>query len=75
MMPEQSVQAAIDLDATYMAPIHRAKFDLARHTRKDPIERTLAASDRQHVDVATPLIGQVFRIENIPTLKRWEDVE
>lgn len=75
MLPEQSVQAAIDLQAEWMVPIHWGKFSLARHTWKDPIERVLAASERQHIDLATPLIGKTFALDTLPTLKWWESIK
>lgn len=75
MQPEQSVQVALDLQAHYMAPIHWAKFDLARHPWKEPIERALINTKQKHINLATPMIGQSFNINAIPTLKWWEDIE
>lgn len=75
MKPEDSVQTSLDLQATYMAPIHWGKFDLSRHTWKEPIERTLKASKQKHIDLATPVIGKTFNLSNIPTLKWWENIK
>lgn len=75
MKPEDSVQTSIDLQAKIMAPIHWGKFDLSVHTWKNPIERTLKASDSKHIELATPIIWETFTLSNIPTLKWWESVE
>lgn len=72
MMPEQSVQAAIDLQAKNVLPIHWAKFDLAFHPWREPIERYLAEAKLKNVNVTTPKIGQVFRLDELPREKWWE---
>lgn len=72
MMPEESVQANIDLQSKLMFPIHWGKFDLANHTWDDPIIRTSKETELKNVSIATPLIGQVFTLDNIPHTKWWE---
>ena len=54
MMPEESVQAALDLQAKLYFPIHWSKFDLAQHTWTDPIIRASKAADKLGVKIATP---------------------
>lgn len=72
MMPEEAVQANIDLQSKRMFPIHWGKFDLAKHPWDDPIIRTSRATESQGVEIVTPLIGEVFSVENAPHLKWWE---
>ncbi len=75
MFPEQSAQAAEDVKAKVAVPIHWAKFDLAYHDWKDPIERfTRAAADKSY-QVATPKIGQIFGVDNLPQEKWWQSVK
>ncbi|MEM7655459.1 MAG: MBL fold metallo-hydrolase [Bacteroidota bacterium] len=74
MMPEESVQASIELQAKVMFPIHWGKFDLAKHPWNDPILRTDQQSQLQQVTVATPLIGEIFRLESVPQRKWWKEV-
>lgn len=74
MMPEESVQANIDLQSKLMFPIHWGKFDLANHTWDEPIIRTIKESELKNVNIATPQIGQVFTLDNIPQTKWWEMV-
>ncbi|MDG2951495.1 MBL fold metallo-hydrolase [Exercitatus varius] len=75
MFPEQSAQAAEEVKAKVVVPIHWAKFDLAYHNWKDPIERfTKAAADKSY-QVATPKIGQTFDMNNLPQEKWWQSVQ
>lgn len=48
MMPEQSVQAAIDVKSKLAMPIHWGAFDLAPHVWQDPIVRFTAKADKFH---------------------------
>ncbi|MFX3626118.1 MAG: MBL fold metallo-hydrolase [bacterium] len=75
MMPEESVQANIDLQSKLMFPIHWGKFDLANHTWDEPIIRASKETELKNVNIATPLIGQVFTLNNIPQTKWWEMVK
>ncbi len=71
-MPEQSVQASIDLKAKMMFPIHWGKFDLSVHPWKEPIMRATKASDLKGVSLVTPYIGEVFNLENPPSQVWWD---
>ena len=74
MMPEESVQAALDVRAQTVMPVHWGKFDLAYHPWKEPVERFLAAAAGQPFRTATPRIGQTFMLDNPPQEKWWENV-
>lgn len=74
MNPEQSYQAAKDLHAKNMLPIHWGAYRLANHPWDDPIERLMQVQD-ETVHILTPMIGQTFDLENIPLfLKWWEKI-
>ena len=60
MYPEQSIQAAIDLNATTMIPIHNTKYILALHEWDDPLERVYQEGKRTGQHVSTPMIGESF---------------
>lgn len=75
MLPEESVQANIDLQSKLMFPIHWGKFDLANHTWDEPIIRASKETELKNVNIATPLIGQVFTLDNVPHTKWWEMVK
>ncbi|MCL4135029.1 UNVERIFIED_CONTAM: hypothetical protein GTU68_005475 [Idotea baltica] len=73
MMPEQSVQAALDLHAKLFFPIHWGKFDLAKHRWAEPIERTLVEAEKQNIPVVAPIIGQVFQLDSPPFTSWWKN--
>ncbi len=81
MLPEQSVQASIDVKTKVVVPIHWGKFDLSTHKWNEPIQRFIKAMNRHNnllekekqIKMATPKIGENFNIENPPSFKWWED--
>jgi len=72
MMPEQSVQASIDIQARVYLPIGWSRNDLAPHYWDEPIIRATKAAEMRDVLIATPLIGQTFTLTQIPQSKWWE---
>lgn len=73
MMPEQTVQAHIDLKGQVLLPIHWAQFNLSLHPWTEPIERLLKESQNKNIHVATPLIGESFIVnEKIPSTTWWK---
>jgi L-ascorbate metabolism protein UlaG (beta-lactamase superfamily) len=58
MMPEETVQASIDLKAKRLMPVHWAKFSLAMHDWDEPIRRATAEASRLNQALATPKIGE-----------------
>lgn len=75
MMPEQTVQAAIDLQAQCLLPVHWAKYALATHAWDDPIKRVTAAAAQQGLPITTPLIGEALVLhEQLPQKKWWAEI-
>lgn len=75
MMPEQTVQAALDLRAAALLPVHWGKFSLALHPWNEPVRRLVAAEGGKGLQLATPLIGQVVKVGGpYPTDPWWEGV-
>lgn len=72
MQPEESVQAAIDVNAKMLFPIHWGKFDLAKHPWKEPIERVVQIAEEKNMPIAASVIGRVFRLDSIPFEAWWE---
>ena len=70
MTPEQSYQAAKDLHAKNILPIHWGAYRLASHPWDDPIER-ITEIDDQTVHILTPMIGQTFELDNMPIFMKW----
>ncbi|MFD1032640.1 MBL fold metallo-hydrolase [Metaplanococcus flavidus] len=63
MIPEESVQASIDVQAEQMMLIHWAGFTLARHSWTEPIERALVATEENDVDLFAPRIGETVPLD------------
>lgn len=72
MMPEETVQASLDLAASIVVPIGWSKFDLALHPWDEPAIRLVKEAESREVAVASPLIGEVFNLEEYPQIRWWE---
>ena len=73
MMPEETVQANIDLNGKVMMPIHWGAFKLALHPWEEPVERALKKARELNVKVATPIIGQAIVLDTeIPASEWWK---
>jgi L-ascorbate metabolism protein UlaG (beta-lactamase superfamily) len=73
MMPEETVQAAVDLKAKVLLPVHWGKFVLAMHPWTEPVERVLVKAAELSVKVVTPLIGEPMAVgENFETKRWWQ---
>jgi L-ascorbate metabolism protein UlaG (beta-lactamase superfamily) len=72
MMPEETIQAALDLKAETLLPVHWGKFTLALHPWKEPIERALEKAKSLPLRITTPLIGEpVLLNKTLPTKNWW----
>ena len=73
MMPEETVQAAKDLKATTLMPVHWGKFTLAMHPWDEPVRRVTAAAARAGLPITTPRIGEIVRINQHYPNEAWYD--
>jgi L-ascorbate metabolism protein UlaG (beta-lactamase superfamily) len=64
MMPEETVQAHIDVKGNMLLPIHWAAFSLALHAWNDPIERAAKAAEELNVAICTPKIGEIVKLDD-----------
>lgn len=71
MLPEETVQAHIDLRGELLLPIHWGKFNLSLHAWTEPIERLLAEAENQGVATVTPLQGQPVLAKGPSHSVRW----
>lgn len=74
MMPEETVQAAIDLKANALLPVHWGKFSLAMHPWKEPIKRVMAEAEKLELKVHTPLIGEPLFLDRCFDSKSWWEI-
>lgn len=73
MMPEETVQAAIDLKAKALLPVHWGKFTLAMHAWDDPIKRVVQKAKETGTPVYTPMIGQPLTLDgHFHGISWWE---
>ncbi|TYA72030.1 hypothetical protein FUA24_18855 [Seonamhaeicola marinus] len=73
MMPEETVQASIDVQAEVIMPIHWGAFKLALHEWTDPIERSIKKAKELNVKMATPIIGEAVVVnKDYPSLDWWK---
>jgi L-ascorbate metabolism protein UlaG (beta-lactamase superfamily) len=71
MLPEQSVQAHIDLRGKQMLPIHNGTFDLSLHNWFEPFERVAAEAEEQWIDLLTPKFGEPVAPNTTNTTSMW----
>lgn len=71
MMPEETVQAALDLKANTLLPVHWGKFKLALHPWKEPAERVLAEAEKCGQAIVFPAIGETYTLKNQLTTRWW----
>jgi L-ascorbate metabolism protein UlaG (beta-lactamase superfamily) len=71
MMPEEAVQAAVDLKAKSLLPVHWGKFVLSMHAWNEPIQRILAKAKELNMPVYTPKIGEPLPITSFKSSKSW----
>ena len=63
LFPDESVQAAIDVKAKKIMPVHWAGFNLSfQHTWSEPAEEFVKAAVGQNQDYVLPKIGEIFEV-------------
>ncbi len=71
MFPEETAQAARDLKARVLMPIHWGKFALGLHPWKESIERITQVADGHRPPLLTPRIGRVITSFDPTQSERW----
>lgn len=71
MFPEQTVQAAQDLNAKALLPVHWGKFTLATHDWNDSITRVVKKAREEGLAIATPMLGETFALDTPYPSKEW----
>lgn len=82
MMPEEAVQAAVDLNAKALMPAHWGKFRLGMHPWNEPVKRILTKAEEMNkeqitgnkLQVATPKIGELYIINSISSGTNWWEI-
>jgi L-ascorbate metabolism protein UlaG (beta-lactamase superfamily) len=75
MMPEETVQAGIDLKAKKILPVHWAKFSLSLHDWDESIKRVVAEAAKKQMPLIHPLIGEAVDLNDPkPSSRWWENI-
>lgn len=64
MIPEQSVQANLDVNGKTMMLMHWGAFTLANHGWNEPIERALEEAKIREVNIIAPKIGETVLLDS-----------
>lgn len=64
MMPEQVLQAAKDLNAKRLFPVHSSKFALSVHAWDAPLETITQLNADKKIPIITPIIGEKVLLKN-----------
>ena len=75
MFPDEVIQAAHDLKARSILPIHNSKFQLAFHPWDEPLRLVSSKGAEQNLTITTPMIGETFLLnQTLPSEPWWEGV-
>lgn len=69
----QAAQAAVDLQAHLLQPVHWAKFVEANHPWNEPIEKLIPAAAKLGIPVNVPRIGEPYTLGDPPKTMVWWD--
>ncbi|MEO8148157.1 MAG: hypothetical protein ABI723_10990 [Bacteroidia bacterium] len=71
MMPEEVVQAAKDLRASKIIPVHWGKFSLGQHAWDEPIIRVTKEAKEKNVNILHPMIGEEVNLNQTKVFSKW----
>ena len=77
MMPKELLQAAKDLKAKRLFPVHNSKFALANHDWDTPMKTIVALHKEGDAPLLTPMIGEPVLLKDYTQTfsKWWEGLE
>ncbi|HUZ59202.1 MAG TPA: MBL fold metallo-hydrolase [Hanamia sp.] len=77
MQPFETLQAAKDLQAKRVFPVHNSKFPLSTHPWDEPLKTITELNKNVNINLATPMIGEEINLEDPSQQfsKWWEGVE
>jgi len=74
-MPEEAVQAGIDLKAKRILPVHWGKFSLSLHDWDEPIKRITKEAEKRGMPILYPMIGEEVDLDHPgQSFKWWETI-
>ena len=71
-LPEEVLQAAVDLKARRLFPVHSSKFVMANHPWDEPLSRVTELNSRHNIPLITPIIGEIVHLkDSAQQFSRW----
>lgn len=71
-LPHEVLQAAQDIKAHRLFPVHNSKFPLANHPWDEPLNRVSELNQSIGIPLVTPVIGELIELENeSQQFKQW----
>ncbi len=76
-LPGENLQAAIDLKANRLMPVHSSKFDLALHAWDEPLKEMVKRNEKIGLPLVTPQIGEPVNLNDSAQVftEWWKDVD
>ncbi|WP_461533690.1 MBL fold metallo-hydrolase [Sinomicrobium sp.] len=76
-LPRETVQAALDLKAKRLMPVHSSKFSLSTHSWKEPLAEVSRLAEEAKIPLVTPVIGEKVKLRDDKQVFKswWEGVE
>jgi len=71
MLPDEVVQAAKDLKAKLLLPVHWGKFQLSLHDWDTPIITITQIAKEENMPIITPMIGQPVNLKEPGIFSPW----
>lgn len=75
MMPEDTVQAVIDVQARAFVPVHWGMFDLSLHHWADPIRRCFRRASERELAIITPRLGELVDTAIQRSYPQWWELD
>ncbi|MFY8033608.1 MAG: MBL fold metallo-hydrolase, partial [Flexibacteraceae bacterium] len=69
-LPSETAQAATDLGAKKLLPVHWSKFTLALHPWFEPMEALVQAAEKHSFEIVNPRLGETSVLKDL-TLQTW----
>ena len=72
LMPTEILQAAKDLKAKKVLPVHSSKFMLGSHSWDEPLELIIKNNETENLHIITPMIGEQVNLKDTnQTFTHW----
>lgn len=70
-LPEEALQAALDLKARKLFPVHSSKFMMANHPWDEPLSKITELNKKVGLPLVTPIIGELVDLKSDRKFPEW----